>query len=186
MDANVNLQSLGRFKKTLTSFNSSMNEESHKTKLYLKRVHAQMEQKHYELKRNLQMCRDQTSYDRMKQQLIEFERLFARFCEAASECIKAFNHQEQILGSNEKSIVIIDQKTEVLRQYLSNVSINDGSLSEYKPSNTKIDIQKLGTGEVGNFRNVRDVNDLLSRIPINAKRIPWREIEGGAKVIETK
>ncbi|MGO4532659.1 polymorphic toxin type 30 domain-containing protein [Paenibacillus sp. 2TAF8] len=44
-----------------------------------------------------------------------------------------------------------------------------------------IDLNRIGTGAVGDFQNVKDVNDLLSRIPEDAKQIPWREVPGGAK-----
>ncbi len=44
-----------------------------------------------------------------------------------------------------------------------------------------IDLNRIGTGAVGNLRNIKDVNDLISRIPADAKQIPWREVPGGAK-----
>ncbi|WP_193726779.1 polymorphic toxin type 30 domain-containing protein [Paenibacillus guangzhouensis] len=44
-----------------------------------------------------------------------------------------------------------------------------------------IDLNRIGTGAVGDFQNVKDVNDLISRIPADAKQIPWREVPGGAK-----
>ncbi|MFP4979375.1 polymorphic toxin type 30 domain-containing protein, partial [Paenibacillus sp. CN-4] len=44
-----------------------------------------------------------------------------------------------------------------------------------------IDLDRIGTGAVGDFQNVKDVNDLISRIPADAKQIPWREVPGGAK-----
>ena len=44
-----------------------------------------------------------------------------------------------------------------------------------------IDLNKIGTGAVGNFQNIKDLNDFITRIPANAKQIPWRQVPGGAK-----
>ncbi|GGG03595.1 polymorphic toxin type 30 domain-containing protein [Paenibacillus aceti] len=49
------------------------------------------------------------------------------------------------------------------------------------PKAPNIDLNRIGTGAVGDFQNVKDVNDLISRIPADAKQIPWREVTGGAK-----
>lgn len=48
-----------------------------------------------------------------------------------------------------------------------------------KPPN--IDLIKMGTGAVGDFQGAKDINDLISRVPADAKQIPWREVPGGAK-----
>lgn len=73
MDAHVSLEALERFKQLLTQFSKGMSEEAQKMQLILRRTYDQLQQKHYELRRQLQMCRDSVSYDRAKQQLIEFE-----------------------------------------------------------------------------------------------------------------
>ncbi|MGY5341819.1 WXG100 family type VII secretion target [Paenibacillus glucanolyticus] len=50
-----------------------------------------------------------------------------------------------------------------------------------KNHSKNIDLSKIGTGNIGDFQGVTDVNDLISRIPPDAKQIPWREVPGGAK-----
>jgi hypothetical protein len=39
----------------------------------------------------------------------------------------------------------------------------------------------LGTGDVGNFKNVKNLADFRSRIPKNATKLPWQKIPGGAE-----
>ncbi|MFS0579288.1 polymorphic toxin type 30 domain-containing protein [Brevibacillus sp. 179-C9.3 HS] len=55
------------------------------------------------------------------------------------------------------------------------------NVNNRRPQSPDIDINKIGTGQIGNFQDVKDVNDLISRIPADAKQIPWREVPRGAK-----
>ncbi|WP_165875728.1 hypothetical protein [Hazenella coriacea] len=99
-----------------------MSVEAQKMQQHLKKTHQQLEQKHYELRRKLQMCQDPISQERAKQQLMEFERLFAGFCQAAQECIKGFQQQELMAANRGKAVVKIDQKVGVLKAYLGSRS----------------------------------------------------------------
>ncbi|TCS95888.1 hypothetical protein [Hazenella coriacea] len=118
MDAHVSLEALKRFKQLLTRFSTDMRVEAQKMQLHLTKTHQQLEQKHFELKRKLQMCPDQISYERARQELIEFERLFAAFCQAAQECIKGFQQQELMAANRQKAVTTIDRKVGVLKEYL--------------------------------------------------------------------
>ncbi|WP_456289335.1 WXG100 family type VII secretion target [Paenibacillus sp. AK002] len=55
-----------------------------------------------------------------------------------------------------------------------------GKVVEGTPKAPDIDLNKMGTGAVGDLQNIKDINDLISRIPTDAKQIPWREVPGGA------
>lgn len=41
-------------------------------------------------------------------------------------------------------------------------------------------IYNEGAGGIGNFKTIKGIDDFKSRIPSNAKELPWRNIEGGA------
>ncbi|NLD48214.1 MAG: hypothetical protein GX660_13640, partial [Clostridiaceae bacterium] len=42
-------------------------------------------------------------------------------------------------------------------------------------------IKLLPEGKVGNFAEVKNIRDFMSRVPSNAERLPWTDIPGGAK-----
>ncbi|WP_131923222.1 hypothetical protein [Hazenella coriacea] len=169
MDANVSLEALEKFKKSLTQFSKDMSEEAQKTKLLLKKVHNQLENKHLEFRRKLQMTQDPVLYHRAKQQLDEFERLYFMFCEVANECIKGFNHQELMVGNREKTVVNINRKVEVLAQYLSIVSTKNGmdnhlSKEEFttKATNNTIKRDEL-LNAVSNKKLKNTINEMYRR-----------------------
>ncbi|TCS93243.1 hypothetical protein [Hazenella coriacea] len=53
MDAHVSLEALGKFKHLLTEFSKNMSVEAQKMQLHLKKNHDQLQQKHFELKKQL-------------------------------------------------------------------------------------------------------------------------------------
>lgn len=155
MDAHVSLEALEKFKKSLTQFNKGLSEEAQKMQWVLNKIYEQLQQKHNELRKKLQMCDDLFSYDHAKRQLDEFERLFAMFCEAGQECLKGFNHQELLAGDREKAIGKIDQKVEVLMEYLSAVG---GSSKGESTNSMRVLNQDFTVHGVKNTLTLEDFN----------------------------
>ncbi|MDQ0087490.1 uncharacterized protein YukE [Paenibacillus anaericanus] len=80
----------------------------------------------------------------------------------------------------QEKVEIKSPKTEEVKQRNSEDLVERSKVEETLKA-PNMDLNRIGTGAVGNFQNVKDVNDLISRIPADAKQIPWREVPGGAK-----
>ncbi|TCS96764.1 hypothetical protein [Hazenella coriacea] len=151
MDAHVSLEALEKFKRTLTQFSQNMSVEAQKMQLHLKKTHEQLQQKHFKLKRQLQMYQDPVSYERAKQQLVEFERLFAGFCQAAQECIKGFQQQELMAANRQKAVVTIDRKVGVLKEYLGSGAREHGKNQMSLEENTSKGIDNVSVNRNNNL-----------------------------------